>query len=122
MYKTYEELKSVAFGFKFGTHFNVGGKAHFHKLDSKPLPASVDWRTKGVITSQRSGKLYSCWAFSTIGVLEGQHSLATGKLVSLSEQNLVDCTKQEGNFGCGGGWPFDSYEYVIRFQRFVIEM
>ena len=46
----------------------------------------------------------------------GQHALSTKQLVTLSEQNLVDCTKQEGNFGCGGGWPFDSYEYIIRFS------
>ncbi len=118
LYKTYEELKSVAFGFKSGTHFNVSGKAHFHKSDSKPLPASVDWRMKGVVTPVKDqGSCGSCWAFSTTGVLEGLHALATGKLVSLSEQNLVDCTKQEGNFGCGGGWPFDSYEYIIRFSE-----
>jgi len=115
---TYEELKSVAFGFKSGTHFNVSGKAHFHKPGSKALPTSVDWRTKGVVTPVKDqGGCGSCWAFSTTGVLEGQHALSTGKLVSLSEQNLVDCTKQEGNFGCGGGWPFDSYEYIIRFSE-----
>jgi len=79
---------------------------------------SVDWRTKGVVTPVKDqGGCGSCWAFSTTGTLEGIHALATGKLVSLSEQNLVDCTKQQGNFGCGGGWPFDSYEYIIRFSQ-----
>jgi len=118
---TYEEVKSVAMGFKATTgqliKFNETGHARLHRPSplKKALPASVDWRTKGVVTPVKDqGSCGSCWAFSVSGVLEGQHALATKKLVSLSEQNLVDCSKQQGNFGCGGGWPFDSYEYVIR--------
>jgi len=112
---TYEEVKEVAFGFKYGTQFNVSGNARVHVPSLRAVPKSVDWRTKGVVTPVKDqGGCGSCWAFSVSGVLEGQHALATGKLVSLSEQNLVDCSKEQGNFGCGGGWPFDSYEYVIR--------
>merc|ERR1711915_110710 len=77
-----------------------------------PLPASIDWRTKGAVTPIKDqGQCGSCWAFSAIASAEGAHAIKDGKLVSFSEQQLVDCafphTFPDGqtyeNGGCNGG-------------------
>lgn len=91
-------------------------------LPTDDLPSNFDWRELGAVTGVKNqGGCGSCWTFSTTGAMEGANYMKTGKLVSLSEQQLVDCDHEcdssepdECDSGCNGGLMTTAYQYALK--------
>ncbi|KAJ3700060.1 hypothetical protein LUZ61_003765 [Rhynchospora tenuis] len=76
------------------------------------VPTSIDWRTLGAVTPIKDqGNCGSCWAFSAVAAMEGINQIKTGQLISLSEQELVDCDRT--CWGCSGGYEDYAFKWVL---------
>ncbi|KAE9604609.1 hypothetical protein Lal_00011067 [Lupinus albus] len=84
----------------------------------KPIPGSIDWRQKGAVTKVKNqGSCGCCWAFSSIAAVEGFTKIKNGNLLSLSAQELVDCTSK----GCSGASVIKGYKYIIEHHGIADE-
>ncbi|XP_027912008.1 senescence-specific cysteine protease SAG39-like [Vigna unguiculata] len=110
-----EEFKALLINGQKNAH-RVGTvtETSFRYDNITKVPATMDWRKRGAVTPiKNQGRCGSCWAFSTVASIESLHQITTGELVSLSEQELVDCV--EGNSeGCNGGYMEDAFEFVAK--------
>jgi len=76
------------------------------------VPSSWDWREKGAVTPVKNqGHCGSCWIFGATGAMEAANFLKIGTLVSLSEQQVMDCIDMDSD-PCQGGWPTNAFNYV----------
>ncbi|KAJ1403003.1 Peptidase C1A, papain C-terminal [Sesbania bispinosa] len=92
------------------------------KLDDLPCdaPSSLDWRSKGAVTGVKDqGDCGSCWTFSAAGAIEGINAIATRRLISLSEQELLDC--DHISQGCNSGWVDAAFNWVKRNHGIALE-
>ncbi|KAG2666280.1 hypothetical protein I3843_15G048700 [Carya illinoinensis] len=112
---TNEEYRTTYLGAKFSSKRRLTRPSsnRYEPLVGDKVPDSVDWRKEGAVVDVKDqGSCGSCWAFSTIAAVEGINKIVTGDLISLSEQELVDCDTSY-NEGCNGGLMDYAFEFII---------
>ncbi|XP_019186347.1 PREDICTED: ervatamin-B-like [Ipomoea nil] len=106
---TNEEFKSSRMGYKSPLYMETTPFMYENVTD---VPDTVDWVEKGAVTPVKNQqKCGCCWAFAAVAAIEGITQIKTEKLVSLSEQQLLDCDLI--SLGCHGGWIGSGFLYVL---------
>ncbi|VFQ75938.1 unnamed protein product [Cuscuta campestris] len=111
---TYDEFRSSYLGYAAAAPVPDDGTTTTTApflYENVTAPAAVDWVKKGAVTpAKNQASCGSCWAFSSVAAVEGITKISTGKLISLSEQQLVDCDAK--NHGCNGGLMTAAFHYI----------
>lgn len=108
---SYKEFRARYMGFNMSIQHEYKVPMKSADIPSEKLPASFDWRDYDAVTEVKDqGLCGSSWAFSAAGNIEGQWKMQSGQLVSLSEQQLLDCDKIDE--GCSGGLPANAYRAI----------
>ncbi|RWR83325.1 senescence-specific cysteine protease SAG39-like protein [Cinnamomum micranthum f. kanehirae] len=135
--KTNEEFRANHNGYRRPSHASVKPTPFMYQNVTQ-VPPTKDWRNEGAVTDVKHqqpavsaiqlyvrGLIYilvgCCWAFSAVAAVEGITKLKTGQLISLSEQQLVDCDTAGNNRGCGGGYPDGAFEFIQQNQGLTTE-
>ncbi|KAL6637868.1 hypothetical protein ACP70R_025440 [Stipagrostis hirtigluma subsp. patula] len=93
----------------------ASGRFRYENVSLADAPRSMDWRTMGAVTGVKDqGDCGCCWAFSAVAAVEGLTKIRTGRLMSLSEQELVDCDVDGDDQGCDGGLMDNAFQFIAR--------
>ncbi|EER93437.1 hypothetical protein BDA96_01G090900 [Sorghum bicolor] len=116
---TDEEFRAARTGFRPrpapAAAAGSGGRFRYENFSLADAAQSVDWRAMGAVTGVKDqGECGCCWAFSAVAAVEGLNKIRTGRLVSLSEQELVDCDVNGEDQGCEGGLMDDAFQFIER--------
>ncbi|KAK9221669.1 hypothetical protein WN944_010096 [Citrus x changshan-huyou] len=117
---TNEEFKASRNRFKGHMCSEQTGPFKYENVTA--VPSTMDWRKKGAVTPVKDqGQCGCCWAFSAVAAIEGINQLTTGKLASLSEQELVDCDVKGEDEGCNGGLMDNAFQFVQKNKGITTE-
>lgn len=113
----FADLTDEEFRSKYLTSFpaNPSKKLKSASLPTANLPETIDWVAFGAVSPiQNQGSCGGCWAFASVGAIEGLHYIQNKTLYQLSPQQLIDCSSSFGNEGCNGGLMDDAFRYVMQ--------
>ncbi|KAJ1424636.1 Peptidase C1A, papain C-terminal [Sesbania bispinosa] len=111
--QTNEEFKSSHNGYKRINGLSITTETPFWHGSVSSVPATIDWRKRGAVTPNQESR-HMCWVYSSVAATEGIHAITTGKLVSLSEQELIDCDTNGKSQECEGGSIEDGFEFIVK--------
>ena len=110
---TPEDFKGAHVCYNHDNLYNNRIRLENLQINVSTLPTEIDWTEKGVVTPvSDQAQCGSCYAFSAVEAVESAYAIATGNLVALSKQQIVDCSGSYGNQGCGGGLMDYCFDYI----------